>query len=95
LDIFRALHATLAAATHSLAAARPRSEKMAEILERPIRFLSYLELCAIHGTKVLIHHEITQPSYPLKYNLCPEKERNSVVFEDEFAADIEIAMGVR
>lgn len=68
---------------------------MAEMLERPIRFLSYLELRAIHGPKVLIHHEITLLSYHLKYNLWLEKEHDMVVFEDDFAADIEIAMGVR
>lgn len=68
---------------------------MAEMLERPIRFLSYLELRAIHGPKVLIHHEITLLSYHLKYNLWLEKEHDMVGFEDDFAADIEIAMGVR
>ncbi len=68
---------------------------MAEMLERPIRFLSYLDLRAIHGPKVLIHHEITLLSYHLKYNLWLEKEHDMVVFEDDFAAHIEIAMGVR
>lgn len=68
---------------------------MAEMLDRPIRFLSYLELRAIHEPKVLIHHEITLLSYHLKYNLWLEKEHDMVVFDDDFAADIEIAMGVR
>lgn len=68
---------------------------MAEMLQRPLRFLSYLELRAIHGSRVMIHHEITLLSYHLKYNLWLDDEYQFVVLEDDFAAEVEIAMGVR
>lgn len=68
---------------------------MAEMLHRPLRFLSYLELRALHGGKVHIHHEITLLSYHLKYNLWLDDEFDFVALEDDFAADIEIAMGAR
>ncbi len=68
---------------------------MAEMLDRPLRFLSYLEKRAAYGAKVQIHHEITLLSYHLKYNLWLDDEYDFVMLEDDFAADIEIAMGAR
>jgi hypothetical protein len=68
---------------------------MAEMLRRPLRFLSYLELRSLYGSKVTIHHEITLLSYHLKYNLWLDDEYDFVALEDDFAADIEIAMGAR
>ncbi|HEX9965503.1 MAG TPA: SEC-C metal-binding domain-containing protein [Allosphingosinicella sp.] len=68
---------------------------MAEMLARPLRFLSYLELRSLYGAKVTIHHEITLLSYHLKYNLWLDDEYDFVALEDDFAADIEIAMGSR
>lgn len=70
-------------------------DAMAEMLSRPLRFLSYLELRALYGSKVLIHHEITLLSYHLKYNLWLGDEYDMVSLEDGFAADLEIAMGAR
>lgn len=68
---------------------------MAEMLHRPLRFLSYLELRALYGDKVHIHHETTLLAYHLKYNLWLDGEYDFVALEDDFAADIEIAMGAR
>jgi hypothetical protein len=68
---------------------------MAEMLARPLRFLSYLELRSLYGARVTIHHEITLLSYHLKYNLWLDDEYDFVALEDDFAADIEIAMGSR
>jgi hypothetical protein len=68
---------------------------MAEMLKRPLRFLSYLELRALYGAKVHIHHEITLLAYHIKYNLWLDEKYDFVVLEDDFAADIEIAMGAR
>jgi hypothetical protein len=68
---------------------------MAEMLRRPLRFLSYLELRSLYGSKVAIHHEITLLSYHLKYNTWLDDEYDFVALEDDFAADIEIAMGAR
>lgn len=70
-------------------------DAMAEMLDRPLRFLSYLELRATYGAKVHIHHEITLLSYHLKYNLWLDNKYDMVVLEDDFAADLEIAMGAR
>jgi len=70
-------------------------DAMAEMLDRPLRFVSYLELRAMYGAKVQIHHEITLLSYHLKFNLWLDDEYDMVVLEDDFAADLEIAMGAR
>jgi hypothetical protein len=68
---------------------------MTEMLSRPLRFLSYLELRSLFGSKVSIHHEITLLSYHIKYNLWLDDEYDFVALEDDFAADLEIAMGAR
>jgi hypothetical protein len=68
---------------------------MAEMLDRPLRLLSYLELRARAANKVQIHHEITLLGYHAKYNLWLDDEYDFVALEDDFAADIEIAMGAR
>ncbi|SMF82448.1 hypothetical protein SAMN06265365_1441 [Tistlia consotensis] len=68
---------------------------MAEMLRRSLRFLSYLELRSLYGSKVTIQHEITLLSYHLKYNLWLDDEYDFVALDDDFAADIEIAMGAR
>jgi len=68
---------------------------MTEILNRPLRFLSYLELRSLFGSKVSIHHEITLLAYHIKYNLWLDDEYDLVALEDDFAADLEIAMGAR
>lgn len=68
---------------------------MTEILSRPLRFLSYLELRSLFGSKVSIHHEITLLAYHIKYNLWLDDEYDFVALEDDFAADLEIAMGAR
>jgi hypothetical protein len=68
---------------------------MAELLSRPLRFLSYLELRSLFGSRVSIHHEITLLAYHIKYNLWLDDEYDFVALEDDFAADLEIAMGAR
>ncbi len=67
---------------------------MAELLARPMRFLSYLQLRAKFRDKALVHHEITLLGYHLKYNLWLT-EYDSYLLEDDFSADVEIAMGAR
>lgn len=68
---------------------------MAEMLARPIRLFSYLELRALYGARIKIHHEITLLSYHLKQNLWLDDEFQFVILEDNLAADLEIAMGAR
>lgn len=68
---------------------------MTEMLDRPLRFLSYIELRSLFGAKVSIQHEITLLAYHIKYNLWLDDEYDFVALEDDFAADLEIAMGAR
>lgn len=68
---------------------------MTEMLRRPLRFISYLELRSRFGSKVSIQHEITLLAYHIKYNLWFNDEYDFVALEDDFAADLEIAMGAR
>src|SRR3546814_18050549 len=70
-------------------------DAMAEMLDRPLYFLNYLELRARFGDKLLFSHEMTLLSYHLKYNLWVEDQYDSMMLEDDFAADLEIAMLAR
>ena len=70
-------------------------DAMCEMLDRPLRLLSYLDLRARYGAKVIITHEMTLLAYHLKYNLWLEDGYDLVVLEDDFAADLEIAMAAR
>lgn len=70
-------------------------DALCEMLDRPLRLLSYLDLRACYGAKVIIHHEMTLLAYHLKYNLWLENEFSAVVLEDDFTADLEIAMAAR
>lgn len=70
-------------------------DALCEMLDRPLRLLSYLDLRARYGAKVIITHEMTLLAYHLKYNLWLEDGYDLVVLEDDFAADLEIAMAAR
>ena len=67
---------------------------MTEMLETPLRFLSYLELRALVGDKVLFSHEMTALGYHLKQNLWFEKY-DLIYLEDNVSADLHIAMLAR
>src|SRR3546814_7588773 len=66
---------------------------LAEMLDRPLYFLNYLELRARFGDKLLFSHEMTLLSYHLKYNLWGEDQYDSMMLEDDFSADIESEIG--
>ncbi len=70
-------------------------DAMTEMLESPLRLLSYLELRARFGNKVITMHELTLLSYHLKRNLWLNGDFDMVVLEDDIAADLDIAMGAR
>src|SRR3546814_13662442 len=63
----------------------------AEMLDRPLYFRNYLELRARFGDKLLFSHEMTLLSYHLKYDLWVEDQYDSMMLEDDLAADLEIA----
>ncbi len=70
-------------------------DAMSEMLNRPLYFLNYLELRARFGAKLSVSHEMTLLSYHLKRNLWLNDEYDFVMFDDNIAADLEIAMLAR
>jgi hypothetical protein len=65
-----------------------------EMLETPLRCLSYLDLRATAGDKVSFSHEIIALGYHLKQNLWLG-EYDFIHMEDDIATDLHIAMAVR
>lgn len=70
-------------------------DAMSEMLNRPLFFLNYLELRARFGAKLGVSHETTLLSYHLKHNLWLNDRYDFVMLDDDFAADLEIAMLAR
>jgi hypothetical protein len=70
-------------------------DAMTEMLESPLRLLSYLELRARFGDRLIATHEHTLLSYHLKYNLWLNAEYDFAYLHDDIAVDLDIAMGVR
>ena len=70
-------------------------DAMTEMLESPLRLLSYLELRARFGDKLMTTHELTLLSFHLKRNLWLNDDYDFVMLEDDIAADLDIAMGAR
>ncbi len=70
-------------------------DAMTEMLESPLRFLSYLELRARFGNRLIATHEHTLLSYHLKLNLWLNDEYDFAYLHDDIAADLDIAMCAR
>ena len=70
-------------------------DAMAEMLETPLRLLSYLELRARFGDKFLTAHELTLLGFHLKRNFWLNGEFDLVMLEDDISADLDIAMAAR
>jgi SEC-C motif len=70
-------------------------DAMTEMLETPLRLLSYLDLRSTFGQKILFTHELTLLSAHLKYNLWINEKYDLVSFEDDIAIHIDAAMAVR
>jgi hypothetical protein len=66
-----------------------------EMLESPLRLLSYLSLRARFNEKLMVTNELTLLSYHLKYNLWLGDEYDFVSLLDDFAMDLDVAMAVR
>jgi hypothetical protein len=56
---------------------------MTEVLETPLRLLSYLDLRSTFGHKTLFTHEMTLLSAHLKYNLWINEKYDLASFEDD------------
>ena len=70
-------------------------DTMAEMLDTPIHFLSYVNRRASYQEKVYAGHELTVLSYHLKQNLWFDKEYSFIQLGDDFTAHLDIAMMVR
>lgn len=70
-------------------------DAMVEILGTPLRVLSYLDLRARFGGRVVFNHEMTLLGYHLKQNLWIDDEFDQIMLDDSLSADLEAAMVVR
>lgn len=70
-------------------------DTMAEMLESPLYFLSYVDRRASYQEKVLAAHELTILSYHLKQNLWFDKKLDLIQLGDDVTADLDVAMMVR
>lgn len=70
-------------------------DTMAEMLDAPIRFLSYVNRRASYSETIHASHELAILSFHLKLNLWIDKKYSLVQIGDDFTADLDIAMTVR
>ncbi|MBS0234833.1 MAG: SEC-C domain-containing protein [Proteobacteria bacterium] len=70
-------------------------DAMTEMLESPLRLLSYFDLRARFGPRLMTMQELTLLSFHIKRNLWLNDQFDMVVLEDDIAADLDIAMAVR
>lgn len=70
-------------------------DAITEMLNSPLRLLSYLALRSRFGDKFFAGHELTLLSHHLKRNLWIKDDLDLVMLEDDIAADLDIAMTVR
>ena len=70
-------------------------DAITEMLDSPLRLLSYLALRSKFGDRFVASHELTFLSYHLKRNLWVADDVDLIVLEDNIAADLDLAMAVR
>lgn len=70
-------------------------DAIAEMLQSPLRFLSYLNRRTEIDDKVLAAQELTILSYHLKKNLWVEGELTMMLLDESISADLDVAMAVR
>lgn len=70
-------------------------DAMTEMLQTPLRLLSYIDRRAKYIEVVIAHHELTVLSYHLKQNLYFDPKVDSVMLEDDISTDLDIAMAAR
>ncbi len=70
-------------------------DMMTEMLESPLRLLSYLDLRARFGELLLSSHERVLLSFHLKENLWLNGKFDQIALEDDIATDLDIAMLAR
>jgi hypothetical protein len=70
-------------------------DTMAEFLDTPLLFLSYVNRRANYQEKIYAADELAILSYHLKYNLWFDGQYDIVQLGDDFSADLDISMMVR
>lgn len=70
-------------------------DTMTEMLESPLRLLSYVNRRVNYADNLLASHELTILSYHLKQNLWLDGEADMVSLHDDISADLDVAMAVR
>jgi hypothetical protein len=70
-------------------------DTMAEMLDTPFYFLSYVNRRTGYQEKLFAGHELTVLSYHLKRNLWFDKKYSLVQLGDDVTADLDVAMLVR
>lgn len=68
---------------------------LAEMLDTPLRFLSYVRLRLAAIGKLSVNHELTALAYHLQRNLWLDPEFNITMLEDSIAGELDAAMTVR
>ena len=70
-------------------------DAITEMLTSPLRLLSYFNLRAQFGEKLVMLHEHITLSYHLRRNLWLDKNVDLMLFEDDVATHLDVAMAVR
>jgi hypothetical protein len=68
---------------------------IAEMLDSPLRFLSYVSRRTGYEDRVLAAHELTILAYHLKSNLWLDEEAGMLMLTDDLTSELMIAMAVR
>ena len=70
-------------------------DALTEMLESPLRLLSYAKHRVENIERLAMSHELTALSFHLKRNLWIEPDYNMVMLEDNIAANLDLSMMVR
>jgi SEC-C motif len=68
---------------------------IAEMLDSPLRFLSYVNRRTAYANRILAAHELTTLGYHLKSNLWLDDENSMLMLSDDLSTDLMIAMAAR
>jgi len=70
-------------------------DTMTEMLESPIRLLSYVNRRTSYSEKLMASHELIILAFHLKRNLWLDGEYDRVMLDDDISVDLDVAMTVR
>lgn len=70
-------------------------DALTEMLDNPLRLLSYAKHRAENTHRLALSHEFTALSFHLKRNLWIESQYDMVLLDDDIAIDLDLAMMVR